>query len=73
MTEIVLKDIFGEWGTMSFTDDEIASIQNYWSRQEAGIAGVIQKELPHLSPDQREFLMTGLTPEKWNEVFGEEE
>jgi len=25
----------------------------------------IQEMLPNLSPDEREFLMTGITPEEW--------
>lgn len=32
----------------------------------------IQKQLPWLSPDEREFLMTGITPEEWNELDLEE-
>ena len=30
---------------------------------------LIQKAMPHLSADDREFLMTGLTPEDWEEMF----
>ncbi len=30
----------------------------------------IQKMLPHLSVDDREFLMNGCTPEEWEEEFG---
>lgn len=33
----------------------------------------IQKAMPHLSVNDREFLMTGLTPEEWDQAFGEEE
>ena len=33
----------------------------------------IQDAFPMLSDDQREFLMTGLTPEEWDDLFGEEE
>ena len=33
----------------------------------------IQDAFPRLTPDQREFLMTGLTPEEWGDLFGEEE
>lgn len=32
--------------------------------------GAIQTLMPHLSPDDREFLMTGITPEEWTETFG---
>ena len=34
---------------------------------------LIQNVMPHLSPDDREFLMTGVTPEEWAEEFSEEE
>ena len=34
--------------------------------------GLIQDELSHLSADDREFLITGSTPEEWADVFGEE-
>ena len=34
---------------------------------------LIQNAMPHLSPDDREFLMTGVTPEEWAETFGEDE
>lgn len=35
----------------------------------------IQVALAHLSPGQREFIMTGVTPEEWAETFprGEDE
>lgn len=31
---------------------------------------LIQNVFPHLSPDEREFLMTGITPQEWEETFG---
>jgi hypothetical protein len=30
----------------------------------------IQQVLPHLSPDDREFLLTGATPQEWNDFLG---
>ena len=33
---------------------------------------LVQVAMPHLSPDEREFVMTGITPEEWTETFGEE-
>ena len=30
---------------------------------------LIQKAMPNLSPDQREFIMTGMTSEEWDEAF----
>ena len=34
---------------------------------------LIQRVMPNLTPDQREFLMTGSTAEEWDELFGDEE
>ena len=33
----------------------------------------IQVAFPDLSADLREFVLSGITPEKWTEIFGEEE
>ena len=33
---------------------------------------LVQNAMPHLSPDEREFVMTGITPTEWAETFGEE-
>lgn len=33
----------------------------------------IQDAMPHLSPSEREFIMTGTTQEEWNAIFGEGE
>lgn len=44
------------------TDDQI----NKW---QAG--ALIQDVMPELNDEQREFLMTGITPREWQEQFGE--
>ena len=31
----------------------------------------IQDAFPTLNDDQREFIKTGITPQKWREIFGE--
>jgi hypothetical protein len=28
--------------------------------------------MPHLSADEREFIMTGITPDVWEELFAED-
>lgn len=33
----------------------------------------IQSAMPRLNADEREFIMTGVTPEEWEEMFGAEE
>jgi len=30
---------------------------------------LIQDVMPNLTPDEREFIMTGITPAEWNEMF----
>ena len=30
---------------------------------------LIQNVFPNLSPEHREFIMTGITPEEWNATF----
>ena len=34
---------------------------------------LIQDVMPDLNDNQREFLMSGITPREWNDVFGEED
>jgi hypothetical protein len=33
---------------------------------------VIQRAMPNLSADEREFIKTGITTEEWNSAFGGE-
>ena len=33
----------------------------------------IQDAFPHLSADHREFILSGITPQEWDDIFGEEE
>jgi hypothetical protein len=33
---------------------------------------LVQVAMPHLTPDEREFVMSGITPTEWAETFGEE-
>lgn len=33
---------------------------------------LIQHAFPHLSSDEREFIMTGITPDEWADTFGDE-
>ena len=53
-------------GKISSMDLNITSEQ--LSRIEAGIE-LIQNIVPHLSSEEREFLITGITPDEWNELF----
>lgn len=53
-------------GTVSTMDLDITSEQ--LARIEAGIE-LIQNIVPHLSSDEREFLITGITPQEWDKLF----
>lgn len=33
----------------------------------------VQDVCPHLSPGEREFLITGITPEEWDRLIGSDE
>ena len=64
--EITRKSIFtGETRTM---DLDITQEQ-----YDAWLGGeLIQVAMPHLTPDEREFIITGATPEEWAASLGTE-
>lgn len=49
---------------------EIPVTQTQISDWESGT--LIQNAMPNLSADEREFIMTGMTPDVWDQIFGEE-
>lgn len=48
---------------------ELPVTQEQLDRVQAG--GYIQNVFPNLSDDEREFLLTGITSEEWDELFPE--
>jgi len=54
--------------TGSWNQREINVTEEQINRWQAG--ELIQDVMPNLSADDREFLMTGSTPEEWDEAFG---
>jgi hypothetical protein len=52
---------------LNITPEQLARVD---SRFESG--ELIQNIVPHLSVDEREFLMTGITGEEWTATFGED-
>ena len=62
--------ISGETHTLelNITSEQLDRIENRFGSKE-----LIQDIVPHLSIDEREFLMTGITSEEWNKMFGEDE
>lgn len=67
-TEIVAHKtctVTGKNYSVSFPIEKLAE---YESREKH-----IQDIFPDMTAEQREFLMTGLTPDEWNHIMGEEE
>ena len=52
-------------------DMDPAAFQAALRKWETGM--LIQDAFPALSDDEREFLMTGSTPEEWQDVFGSDD
>jgi hypothetical protein len=50
---------------------EVDITQEQWDRWQAG--ELIQNVCPHLSNDDREFLISGSTKEEWEKFFGKKE
>jgi hypothetical protein len=46
-------------------------LRSYYKWKEEGVP--IQNAFPTLNAEQREFLKTGITPERWKIIFGSEE
>lgn len=49
-----------------FTQEEFERRLAAWERREF----LIQEAFPELSADEREFILSGITPVEWNEEFG---
>jgi len=45
---------------INVTEDQIQNWKN---------GALIHKAMPNVSAEDREFIMTGLTPEEWDEMF----
>lgn len=57
------KSIFS--GNVNVMDIDVTPMQvASWEQGE-----LVQNAMPNLSADEREFIMTGITPAEWNEMF----
>jgi len=56
----------GEWNVMDLpvTEEQLTSHTN---------GQLAQEVFPHLSPSEREFIISGITPKEWVMMFGEVE
>ena len=54
-------------GVMNYMEIDVTEEQlNKWRG-----GALIQDVLPHLTPDEREFLISGSTPDDWENLFGD--
>ena len=56
----------GEWNVMDLpvTEEQLTAHKN---------GQLAQDVFPHLSPSEREFIISGITPKEWVMLFGEVE
>lgn len=59
----------GDWHTR----DIPVTIEAYSAWVRGDDTRFVQDAFPHLSADDREFLVSGTIPEEWDELFPEEE
>lgn len=68
--KVTAKSILtGKTNTMELPNSVTVERIHTWrdSRQ------LVQNAFPELTADQREFLLTGATPEEWDAIFGADE
>lgn len=53
---------------LNITQEQLIKVNNRFATKE-----LIQDIVPHLSEDDREYLMTGSTPEEWASTFRDDE
>jgi len=72
MTKFVMRSRFtGKVNSMDIPGPA-APIRD-WLNESPRTRPHVQVAFPNLSADEREFLLTGCTPEEWDKLFGEEE
>jgi hypothetical protein len=57
---------------IALTQQEYEDIKPYLEGRRLESKGLIQNILPSHSPDEREFILSGISPTEWKELFGEE-
>ncbi len=69
MLEVTRKSILsGKTNTMA-----LDITQEHLDKYEQVGGLLIQAVFPNLSAGEREFLISGITPEEWNKTFGEDD
>jgi hypothetical protein len=60
----MVSDLTGNVGSMDINVTQ-AQLSDWYD----GV--LIQDAMPHLTPEEREFIKTGITPKEWDEMFGD--
>ena len=64
----MISSLSGKTNTMEL---DVTYEQLYRIDNRRYTAELIQNIVPNLTPAEREFLMTGITPEEWTAIYGE--
>lgn len=65
-----ISQLSGKTHTMEL-DVTMEQLQRFENRRETG--EYVQTIFPNLTPAEREFLLTGITPIEWDNIFGKPE
>ena len=65
-----ISQLSGKEHTMEL-DITAEQLERFYNRRETG--EYVQTIFPNLDKGEREFLMTGITPTEWSEMFGSPE
>ena len=65
-----ISQLSGKEHTMEL-DITHEQLERFYNRRENG--EYVQTIFPNLSKEEREFILTGITPTEWNEMFGSPE
>jgi hypothetical protein len=65
-----ISNLSGKEHTMEL-DVTIEQLERFENRRETG--EYVQTIFPHLTKGEREFLLTGITPTEWDNMFGKSE
>ena len=68
--KITLTDLFGKRKSMIFIFSAMELRHSYYNWKSGQL---IQDAFPYLNSNEREFIMTGLNPDEWVELMGEDE
>ena len=66
------SSLTGKPATMQMEVPSLAKFQEDYADWDLG-GKLVQNAFPYLNAEQREFLMTGITPEEWEQLFGHDD